>query len=184
MLLGQYAAALFESEATYYPNGPELPHWLMALQDRITSMVLDRVAQVERSGGFRHVTLSHHSVRLTDMQAAISAALETALEEQIKKHLTAAATASFHVHIAALDAGQSSTITGPRESKPTDQANKRKAFVEPILLAKGWSILDWANEAEVAYHTAADYLTGTTNPFRSSRTKLAKALGVPPNALP
>jgi lambda repressor-like predicted transcriptional regulator len=68
--------------------------------------------------------------------------------------------------------------------KTKDIPTARKAFVEAILTEKGWSILDWANEAQVAYHTAADYLAGTKNPYRSTRVKLAKALGVPPNNLP
>ena len=60
----------------------------------------------------------------------------------------------------------------------------REAFILPLLENKGWSVLDWANEANVAYHTAADYLSGTTKPYRSSRAKLAKALGLTANQLP
>jgi lambda repressor-like predicted transcriptional regulator len=70
------------------------------------------------------------------------------------------------------------------QSAPAEPVQSRRAFVEPILAAKGWSILDWANEADVAYHTAADYLAGTTKPYRSSRVKLAKALGVSVQQLP
>ena len=63
-------------------------------------------------------------------------------------------------------------------------SNPREAFILPLLDNKGWSILDWANEANVSYHTAADYLSGTKNPYRSSRSKLAKALGLTANQLP
>lgn len=45
----------------------------------------------------------------------------------------------------------------------------RKTFVIPLLEAKGWSILDWANEAGVAHATAHDYLaqqaTETSRPL-------------------
>src|SRR6266567_7909098 len=30
-----------------------------------------------------------------------------------------------------------------------EQKMSRRAFIEPLLKAKGWSILDWANEADV-----------------------------------
>lgn len=67
---------------------------------------------------------------------------------------------------------------------PPINKTSRKQFVEAILTEKGWSILDWSNEAGVAYHTAADYLSGVKNPYRSTRVKLARALGVSPNQLP
>jgi lambda repressor-like predicted transcriptional regulator len=60
----------------------------------------------------------------------------------------------------------------------------RESIIEPILKQKGWSILDWANEARVDYKTAAGYLNGTTKTYRSSRKKLADALGIAPEALP
>jgi len=74
------------------------------------------------------------------------------------------------------------TSTDPTESTPA--THPRKIFVDPILEEKGWSVLDWANEAEVAYHTAADYLAGKTTPYSSSRLKLAKALNVSIQRLP
>jgi hypothetical protein len=81
---------------------------------------------------------------------------------------------------------QTEEFKGVESSKPKSERaeEQRKAFVDPLLDAKGWSILDWANEADVAYHTAADYLAGKKNPFRSTRVKLAKALGIPVNSLP
>lgn len=69
--------------------------------------------------------------------------------------------------------------SGPKQPSPT-----RAAFLDPILAAKGWSILDWANEARVAYHTARDYHDGTKTPYASTRLKLATALGVPIEKLP
>lgn len=60
----------------------------------------------------------------------------------------------------------------------------RRSFVQKILDEKGWSILDWANEAEVAHATAMDYLQDKTTPYRSTRLKLANALGVAVEELP
>ena len=59
------------------------------------------------------------------------------------------------------------------------RATARREFVEPILLKKGWSILDWANHSQVDFHTANDYLKGRTDPYPSTRKKLADSLGVP-----
>ena len=60
----------------------------------------------------------------------------------------------------------------------------RRGFVIPLLDAKGWSILEWAVEAGVDSATANDYLDNKTRPYRSTRLKLAKALGVPVEQLP
>jgi lambda repressor-like predicted transcriptional regulator len=60
----------------------------------------------------------------------------------------------------------------------------RREFVTLLLDAKGWSILEWALEAKVAPATANDYLDNKTKPYRSTRLKLAKALGLPVEQLP
>jgi lambda repressor-like predicted transcriptional regulator len=70
----------------------------------------------------------------------------------------------------------------PIDPKAKGEAISRRAFVMPLLEAKGWSILDWANDANVSHATAQDYLDNKTKPYPSTRKKLAKALGV--NALP
>jgi hypothetical protein len=70
---------------------------------------------------------------------------------------------------------------------PTDLevlAQVRQAFVLPLLKHKGWSVTQWAVEAEVDFHTANDYLEGQTTPRSSTRLKLAQALGVPVDQLP
>ncbi len=61
---------------------------------------------------------------------------------------------------------------------------KRRAAIQPLLDAKGWSILDWANAARVSHATAQDYLSGKTNPYPSTRLKLAKAFGIMVQQLP
>jgi hypothetical protein len=68
--------------------------------------------------------------------------------------------------------------------KPKKGKISRRDFVAPLLDAKGWSPLDWALEAIVAPATVNDYLDEKTNPYRSTRLKLAKALGVAVAQLP
>lgn len=177
LLLGRYAAALFESEATFYPDGPELTHWLKKLGQRVTSEVLDKVAQVEHAGSFRYVSLTYHNVRLPDMQKAISAAIE---EEAIKRMVTVA-TGRIKESIANAQKAIKKTQESAKESA---ELLTRRGFVEPILERKGWSILDWANAANVAHATAMDYVLDKTSPYRSTRAKLAKALGVPIEQFP
>jgi len=50
--------------------------------------------------------------------------------------------------------------------------------------ARGWSLLDWAIHAGVDWHTTSDYANGRTNPYRSTRLKLATALGLSVHDLP
>jgi hypothetical protein len=72
----------------------------------------------------------------------------------------------------------------PPHDLKSKRAAARRAFVDPLLEAKGWSVLDWAKHSELAYHTAADYLEGLTTPYRSTRLKLANSLGVKLAELP
>jgi len=77
------------------------------------------------------------------------------------------------------------TVIKPPSAKPTKpEPQSRRGYVTPLLDAKGWSPLDWALEAIVAPATVNDYLDDKTNPYRSTRLKLAKALGVPVEQLP
>lgn len=60
----------------------------------------------------------------------------------------------------------------------------RAAVIAPILKKKGWSILDWAKNSAVDFHTANDFLKDKTNAYRSTRKKLAESLGVSVEDLP
>jgi lambda repressor-like predicted transcriptional regulator len=60
----------------------------------------------------------------------------------------------------------------------------RREFILPLLEQRGWSILDWANEAGVSHTTVHDYLENRRSPFPSTRLKLAKSLGVSIQSLP
>jgi hypothetical protein len=66
-------------------------------------------------------------------------------------------------------------------SKPL---NKRQAFVLPILKRRGWSTPDWAKNSDVDFHTADSYLKNESRPYRSTRAKFAKSLGVEFDDLP
>jgi hypothetical protein len=81
---------------------------------------------------------------------------------------------------------QKTADTAPPTTKgqPLISANAREAFVLPILKQKGWSTNDWAQESKVDFHTADDYLKGETHPYRSTRKKLAVALGLAEDKLP
>jgi hypothetical protein len=72
---------------------------------------------------------------------------------------------------------------GCDEALPS-RAEERKRFVGPLLDNKGWSTEYWAGESDVDFKTANDYLQGSTMPRRSTRAKLAKALGVKVSDLP
>jgi lambda repressor-like predicted transcriptional regulator len=78
------------------------------------------------------------------------------------------------------------SVIVPVESAATVPApvESRESFVKAILELKGWSVFEWATEAQVSHATAIDYLHGKTKPHPSTRQKLAKALGVPVQQLP
>jgi hypothetical protein len=75
----------------------------------------------------------------------------------------------------------------PPKTESTNAAapgNRREAFLRPILVEKGFSVHDWANEAEVDFHTANDYLKGKSKPYPTTLKKLADALGIEVAKLP
>ena len=88
------------------------------------------------------------------------------------------------IHFAGLDGKPIITPTSGEPSQPQPTTVSSREFVTPILDAKGWSILDWANEAGVSHATAIDYLENKRTPYRSTRLKLANALKVRVDQLP
>jgi hypothetical protein len=92
-------------------------------------------------------------------------------EELAHERALAAIRAQSHVHVPAPQ-------TPPPAPVEPSNLNPRQAFVFPLLAKEGWSILDWANAARVSSATAHDYLKNRTNPYRSTRKKLADSLGV------
>jgi hypothetical protein len=71
-----------------------------------------------------------------------------------------------------------------RSEKRRSNSNPRETFVQPILDKNGFSIHDWAKTAKVDFHTASSYLKGETNPYKSTRKKLADALRIKVEELP
>lgn len=72
----------------------------------------------------------------------------------------------------------------PSNAENSENSNERESFVLPILAKKGWSVHDWATESVVDFHTASDYLKCKTNPYRSTRKKMADSLGIAVENLP
>lgn len=74
---------------------------------------------------------------------------------------------------------------GPEDAEALreSRARSRKAFIEPVLKRKGWSQLDFADEAKVDHKTVGAFLNGA-NVYPNTRLKLAQALEVPVERLP
>jgi len=89
-------------------------------------------------------------------------------------------------HLSPIGAGASGQLreTRAKAQRRGKPINGRESFVRPILNRKGWSIHDWAVKSDVDFHTANNYLNGKTNPFPSTRKKLADALGIRVKNLP
>jgi len=79
---------------------------------------------------------------------------------------------------------RSGEVASQATSVPEGRQAARKAVVLPILEERGWSVLDWATNSGVDFHTANDYLKGRTKPYRSTRKKLAESLNLDAHQLP
>ncbi len=209
LILHDYAQALFYAEASKFPKPhPKLKRWLAKLAERTLNHVIKRLSEVESSR--RWHSLSFHGLSSTQARKVISEAIRemrqkfspnegistasTTMMASEEKYSSLVARQAAAYAAAGVDITKGSPLLmmaatagrGGRQASQSSQntEEKRRAFVEPLLREKGWSPLQWSIEAEVAYHTAADYLAGTTKPHRKSRVKLARALGISPNLLP
>ena len=63
-------------------------------------------------------------------------------------------------------------------------SDTREEQLRSMLDDRGFSIHDWAKRAGVDFHTADNFLKGKTKPYKSTRKKLADALGVKVEDLP
>jgi hypothetical protein len=178
-LLANYASRLFALESNFFPSAQYSRNWLENLSERIIREILGRIKEIEEAGKFRYVTLKYHGVDLQGMVSAMREGIKEILDELARE----AEQEDYCEATQHLMVEPESEPAQPAPEPQTPSAARRK-FVDPILDEKGWSALDWANEAGVAYHTASDYLAGTTNPFRSTRVKLSRALGVAVKDLP
>lgn len=111
-----------------------------------------------------------------------SASARRLIEE--KQHLTLAIT-ELKQELARLSALAVAIPAPPRPDVRTQEpASHKESLIRGILERKGWSLFDLAQEARVDPHTVNDYLKGKTTPYRSTRKKLADALGLPIEDLP
>lgn len=74
--------------------------------------------------------------------------------------------------------------TGQSQDKFTTRAQKRKAFVTPILEGKGMSASQWADRIGCDTSVVYDYLNGKSRPRPRTRKEMAEALGVDASELP
>lgn len=140
---------------------------------------LDEI-EIAFSDGWEMVEDSHGSVHLRrDVPSGIASRLmpSPAIEIEAQSPQGAPTTAP---------AGSSgSALQKPAIARKRNKhGSRRKRALLPILCDKGFSVLDWAKEANVDFHTANDYLNGNTHPYPSTLKKLAAALGLPASTMP
>jgi len=75
-----------------------------------------------------------------------------------------------------------SEVGGNRRRK--EPAGERKVALDALLLAKGFSLSDWASKAGVDRHAVSRYRNGKSKPHPSTLWKLANALDLSIDKLP
>ena len=179
-LLLEYAVRLILTESEFFPSSPDSEFWLRNLSERITGEVLRHVRDVEAAGKVKFKTLCYHGLTLRDMAERLQSDIKEPLNRLASEYQQKLYNETAR-HLVGESRREETLISQvPIQSKES----MRKGFIEPLLLAKGWSMLRWALEAEVAYNTVADYLAGKKNPHSRTRVKLAKVLDLTANQLP
>jgi hypothetical protein len=78
-VLGDYATALFQVEASRYPRlDPQFTHWLERLAERVQARTIERVEQVE--AGNPTNSLAYHGLSIEAMRTAIATSLHEAVK--------------------------------------------------------------------------------------------------------
>ncbi len=200
LMLSQYATFLLECEVAFYPNDPQLKHWLEKLGKRIQGAVIGTIIKLQQVGIAKKVTLMYHGVDYDMMRETIAETLATAIDLHLRERIMAGASGDISAVIqraqSEIDAEQKlynetarHLMGEPRREETATQVaapsgeTTREGFIKPLLLKRGWSLNDWALEADVAYNTVAGYLAGKKT-YPSTRVKLAKVLGLEANQLP
>ena len=187
-----YAMTLFSTEADQYErfrHDQQYTFWLSVLADRIKLRVLAALNTLEESEP-DSMLLAYHGLQKADVEESLRGMLWERSRDYAQGHAPSqlSGTAlesplqSAQKDLAPQDLPSSSLTSSDTALEP--EQNEREKFVLPILDEKGWSILRWATEADVTKDTATDYLANRTKPYRSTRLKLAKALGVMVQRLP
>ena len=181
--IANYARNLFVAEAARYPSDERLRFHLEKLGERIVERVMGTLAALENAGEFRSASLDYHGLSGDQLRSTAGEAIRTVSDGLLARMPSKSPSSSSD----GLERGAGLPQTVPpqqADSSAESLSTQRKAVVKPILESKGWSELDWANESNVAYHTAADYLAGKTRSYPSTRLKLAKSLGLTVQQLP
>jgi lambda repressor-like predicted transcriptional regulator len=184
IIIRGYARTLYISEGNMYEAGPLIEAQLRALMHRIVTRVMRTVYALQTDG----LSFEYHGVTDRKMRTAIRSEVQEMINSRLRPRVERSpppppleirgnATESPLLKMAKMAAEHAAQTK-------TQVLNARQAFVNPRLTEKGWSILDWANDSDVAYHTAADYLSGLKRPYPSTRLKLAKSLGISIQQLP
>lgn len=75
-------------------------------------------------------------------------------------------------------------VVDPTPQAAVDPIKQRRAVVDPILDAKGWTVNKWGTEAGVGKNCPYDYLSGKRNLSKANRLAMAQALGLKAEDLP
>jgi hypothetical protein len=210
--IAAYARTLYISEGQQYPQDPRLEVWHQKLTKRIVARTMKIVSNVEAISLPRQCDLRYHGV--SDAQIRKTARDEVdklirkrmtptpprmAAEPPLEVRGQMAAYAASGVDIPrgsplltmiAATAGRRAKpqVFAPVPPQATESPDvihaNRRSVIEPLLEAKGWSVLDWSKDAKVAHATAMDYLDEKTRPYADTRLKLAKSLGISVDRLP
>jgi hypothetical protein len=180
-VLYRYAASLFESEATFYPNDSDhLVHWLARLRRRVVERTLQAVTDVEAAGRVRNVSLSHHGVTESDMRSTMEAAMEertmarlaTAVVDQVKSRFATAPT----------DASPTLKEGKPKRISTTIHCPKAARKMEDYIAKKGLDQTKFAIKAGTTDRTLRRFRkTGRIK--RAIFEEIAKAMGTTKEAL-
>jgi hypothetical protein len=177
-----YARELHIAEGHHYQQDPRLEIWLRNLTERIIERAMGVVVNVEQFGDGHDLSLWYHGATIEEMRQAIVDTVEPLISGRItptpdspppppeaQRQMSAQVAAGLDV--------------AARVDTPTP-SQLRKAFVQPLLDEKSWSVAEWAEKAKVSRHTANDYLEAKRKTYHSSLKELAKALGVSFHELP
>jgi hypothetical protein len=147
-------------------SGDPLIVWLEALRtEPVNFSITHKTTETNENGTVRRTLLA-------TISRLLEASANFCLQQQARSALVAAIEPSPTL---ATTAQQCGNLGG---DAIVARSSIRKSFVQPILDERGWSIEDWAKESKVDFHTANDYLKGITEPYPSTRKKLAVSLGV------
>lgn len=176
-----YATTFFGSEADQYDQFRQdrrYPAWLSHLAERTIAHVWSSVERLE-TWDSEALLLTYHCLTKEKIEQELKKTLSE-IGKQYEQGMAPSQVNSKSAKTPPEQQPSASVMNSDSEDKPEPEsiASKRKAAIEPILEEKGWSVLDWATESEVAYHTAADFLAGRTRAYRSTRVKLAKSIGL------